>query len=296
VCDNGINIYDLHRFSWNDGPGIRTVVFLKGCNMDCFWCQNPESQSSRREIFYYKERCINCGNCVKACPENCHFCDKSGIHVYDRGKCVKCGDCVKVCFSEALGAAGKRMTDGSIMEEIIKDMEFYQMSGGGVTLSGGEPLLQAGVCYELLRKCREKNIGTALDTAGNVEWSDFQMVLPVTDYFLYDIKALDDEIHMKACGVSNKKILKNLRKLLNKDVKIIIRVPVIPGINDNVDTVRSIAQMVRGYKSVEKIELLPLHNIGRSKYRALEREYRAGDLPIPGPEKIAVLKRSISLV
>jgi pyruvate formate lyase activating enzyme len=264
--------------------------------MDCFWCQNPESQSTSREIFYYKEKCIDCGNCVSICPEGCHYSDANGRHVFDRVNCTKCGECVQVCNSEALGIAGKKVTYGQIMEEIIKDMEFYQMSGGGVTLSGGEPLLQLGSCYELLRKCRELNIGTALDTAGNVDWSVFQKVLPVTDYFLYDIKTLDEELHLKACGVRNKKIIENLRKLLNREVNLIIRIPVIPGVNDSVDAVRSIAEMVSGYYNVKKIELLQFHNMGRSKYRALGREYRAGDLHIPGPDKMTELNKTIGQV
>jgi pyruvate formate lyase activating enzyme len=296
VAANEVNIFDLHRFSWHDGPGIRTVVFFKGCNMRCFWCQNPESQLSSRDIFYYSEKCINCGNCVDVCPEQCHSISSSGGHIFERTKCVKCGKCEEVCFSESLRIAGKKVDHGSVIEEIVKDIEFYRMSGGGVTLSGGEPLLQPDSCFEIMRFCRQEKIGTALDTSGNVEWSAFQQLLPVTDYILFDIKTLDEDLHHQACGVTNRKILYNLKKLLNSSVKLIIRVPVVPGVNDNADTVESIAEMVRGYKNVEKIELLPFHKIGGPKYKALGREYRACGLVNPGLEKISVLKKIIDSV
>jgi pyruvate formate lyase activating enzyme len=230
---------------------------------------------------------------VDVCPEKCHSFSPQGGHIFKRTGCVACGECAKVCFSESLRTAGRSEAHASILEEVVRDTEFYRMSGGGVTLSGGEPLLQPDSCLEIFRLCREKNIGTALDTAGNVSWSEIQRVLPVTDYILYDIKTTDEEMHRRACGVTNKKILENLRKLSESNVKLIIRVPVIPGINDNVDSVKSIADIVHLYRNVEKIELLPFNTLGCYKYLALGRNYRAGSLPCPEREKISMLKKII---
>jgi pyruvate formate lyase activating enzyme len=288
-----MNIFDIQRFSWHDGPGIRTVVFLKGCNMECFWCQNPESHSSKTDIFYFGERCIHCGRCAGTCPRGCHLYTEDKMHVFEREKCTKCGACVEECYAEALTVAGKTATVGSIMEEILKDREFYAMSNGGVTLSGGEPLLQAGECRELLLRCRERNISTAVDTAGDVEWSVFEQVLPVTDYILFDVKAIDDNVHKQACGVSNRRVLENLKRLKNYRVKIIIRTPVIPGVNDNMGEIQSVLDLVRGFENLEKIELLPYHTMGRSKYRALGRIYRADGLPVFGPRKMKQLNKLI---
>jgi pyruvate formate lyase activating enzyme len=291
-----VEIFDIQRFSWHDGPGIRAVVFLKGCNLRCFWCHNPESQDAGPELMYYPEHCIGCGRCVTACPQGCHSISEAR-HVLDRESCTACGACAEACYSDALRMTGRTATIDSIAEEVLKDAEFYRMSGGGVILSGGEPLLQAEGCRALLQRLRQSSLPltTAVDTAGHVPWSAFEAVLPVTDYVLYDIKAWSDDVHWRATGVSNRLSLENLRRLRDAPVRLIIRVPVIPGVNDTVSELEAITAELRGYRNVEKIELLPYHTIGVPKYRALGRNCVAG-LAVPEQELMerlrAVVERS----
>jgi pyruvate formate lyase activating enzyme len=288
-----INVFDIQRFSWHDGPGIRTVVFLKGCNMNCFWCHNPESLSFEKDLLFYRDKCVLCGKCVRVCPEGCHCFSPGGEHLIKRELCMKCGRCAEACYADALKIIGQKMTIDDVMKEVIKDMEFYEMSGGGITVSGGEPLLQAQGCYELLKMCKKNNIGTAIDTAGNVSLSSFNLVLPVTDYIIFDIKTLDEDKHREVCGVTNKKILENLRKLKNREVNILIKIPVIPGINDSRGEIDGIVDEVKNIINVAKIEILPFHKLAATKYRALGKRYEAEKLKQPEEEKIAELRKSI---
>jgi len=285
-----INIFDIQRFSWVDGPGIRTVIFFKGCNLDCFWCHNPESRSFDRDLLFYADRCIQCGNCAHICPNDCHTFPEQGRHIMERERCTMCGRCASACNAEALEIVGRGVGIDEVMEEVLKDMEFYKMSGGGVTLSGGEPLLQPESCFELLKYCKEKGISTAVDTAGNVKWSSFECIVPVTDYILYDIKTLDETLHKKVCGVSNRVILRNLLSLKNSDVRVIVKIPVVPGINDTKEAIIKIVELVSEFDNLEKVELLPFHKLGRPKYKALGLEYRAEKIPAPAHQKICSLK------
>lgn len=271
-------IFEIQRNSFVDGPGIRTTVFFKGCNLRCKWCHNPESQAAYPQMMCYKTKCIGCGKCKEVCP--------SGLE-----NCSLCGKCVAQCQSEARQICGKEYTVNEVLEEVIKDKIFYDTSGGGVTFSGGECMLQNDFLREILQKCKEAGIHTAVDTAGNLPWEYFENVLPYTDLFLYDIKAVSEQLHIEGTGVSNKAILSNLKRLSeNGSAEIIIRIPVIPQFNATPEEMEKTADFLRGirYKSVE---LLPYHNMSGHKYDALDMQNT--DYPIPSKEEMKAYKQII---
>lgn len=294
---SSLRVFDIQRFSYHDGPGIRTVVFLKGCNLRCFWCQNPESQSPEDEILFFAEKCVVCGKCAIACPWGCHAFPEDGTHVYRRDSCLHCGRCVTSCYADALQIAGRTMTLAEIMREIQKDVPFYELSGGGVTLSGGEPLLQAAGCTELLKACRRASIDTALETAGNVSWRTMAQVLPFVDELLLDIKTLDDDVSKAACEGSNARVLDNLRRVKSlRNLRLTIRVPIVPGINNRKEEVAAIAGLVSGYPNLKAVELVPFHRLGAGKYRALGRKYPAADYPEPDRERMRQLRAIVDSI
>ncbi|MDI7246914.1 MAG: glycyl-radical enzyme activating protein [Bacillota bacterium] len=284
-------VFDIQRFSYHDGPGIRTVVFLKGCNLRCFWCQNPESQSAVPEIMFCPQKCIGCGKCVEACPNGCHGVTREGVRVFRREACIGCGRCAAVCASEALQLVGRSMSVDEVAETVLRDIPFYRLSGGGVTISGGEPLLQDAWCRALLKCCREEGVSTAVETAGNVPWKNLERILPVTDYVMYDVKVLDALMHREWCGSTNLRVLENLRLLRNTSVNLIIRIPVIPGVNDTSEFVAEVGNMVDGYPNLMGIELLPFNKLGKAKYTALGREYEAERLAELPSRKMQELRR-----
>jgi len=292
-----LDIFDIQRFSWHDGPGIRSVIFLSGCNLRCFWCHNPESQGTEPAILYYAEHCIGCRQCAEVCPHGCHTFAADGAHHFARERCTRCGACAEVCYSEALQRSGRRVPIESIVEQVVEDSEFYESSGGGVTLSGGEPLLQAAGCRELLDRLKSSGVtlNTAVDTAGNVPWEAFEQVLPFTDYVLYDVKAMPDELHRRGTGVSNQLILENLRRVGRSGVRLIVRIPVIPGFNDSTDELFAITDEVAGLPNLVKVELLPFHRGGEGKYSALGRENPADGLEMLERERIEALRARIGL-
>ncbi len=257
-------IFNIQRFSIHDGPGIRTVVFFKGCPLRCLWCHNPEGQIMRKEMVIWDDRCIECKTCVKTCPNSA---------VEDPSKCVLCGECVKECPSGAREITGKEMTIEEIIMKIEKDRVFYEQSGGGVTFSGGEPLSQYDFLITLLKKCKDKGIHTAIETCGYSEWDILLSVSKYTDLFLYDIKVMDDESHRKFTGVSNKKILENLKKLSSNYKNIVVRIPVVPGVNDNLENIDKTADFIASL-GIKYAHLLPFHKGGVEKYRRLRRDYR----------------------
>ena len=247
-------IFDIQRGSYVDGPGIRTTVFFKGCNLKCKWCHNPESQSPYRQILFYKDKCTGCGKCKQVCP-------------YHFEKCDFCGKCTLLCPHDAREICGKEYTVEETLVEILKDKEFFRASNGGVTFSGGECMLQINFLEELLKRCKENNVHTAVDTAGNVSWEYFERILPYSDLFLYDVKCVSENLHKQGTGFSNRLILDNLKKLVLHKADIIVRVPVIPEFNGNEIEIRKIKQLLKEF-SIKKVEFLPYHAMGEYKWAA----------------------------
>jgi pyruvate formate lyase activating enzyme len=251
-------IFDIQRFSVHDGPGIRTLVFFKGCPLACLWCSNPESQRFDPELLFDLAKCVACGGCVEACPHGAVRLDGERLQ-YDRERCIVCGRCVEVCYAEARTMAGRQVTADEVVGEILKDAPFFANSGGGVTLGGGEPLAQPDFARQVLALSRRHGINTAIETCGHVPWGLLESFLPWTDLFLYDLK------HVAL-------ILANLERLIGAGAPAIVRVPVIPGFNDTAEDIRAIARQVARLGIVE-LHLLPYHRLGQNKYRLAGRRY-----------------------
>jgi len=275
VNEHGIGLlFDVKRFALHDGPGIRTTVFLKGCPLSCVWCHNPESQVACPELMHWQERCVGCGACIGACPIGALSLAGERAEV-DRDRCTACAECVTACSEGALEVAGEPWSVRRLLDEIEKDVLFYDESGGGVTLSGGEPLTQGPFVEAVLKQCRERRIHTAVDTCGHAEWADLERIAAVTDIFLYDLKQMDDERHRELTGVSNERILGNLRRLDGERRAIRIRYPVIPGENDSDEDISALGRFVADLESIESIQLLPFHRGGEPKRERLGRPDRA---------------------
>jgi len=266
-------LFDVKRFALHDGPGIRTTVFFKGCPLSCSWCHNPESQSRGPELMSWEERCIGCGACVSVCPVGAILM-RDGSAWTDRDRCTACGTCAAACPADARVIAGETWAVSRLLGEIEKDLLFYDESGGGVTLSGGEPLAQASFAASVLAACQERRIHTAVDTCGYAEWEDLQRIARVTDLFLYDVKHADDGRHRELTGVSNERILENLRRLNGEGCTLWIRVPIIPGLNDTREELVALGGIVAGLESVEALHLLPFHRGGEGKLEQLGRPSR----------------------
>lgn len=288
---NGI-IFNIQRFSIHDGPGIRTTMFFKGCNLRCFWCHNPEAWSMHPENQFFPEKCIACGACVETCSEGAQLL-KGSERIYRRDLCTACMKCSEECFSGAIIASGKEISSQDAILELERDQEYYRQSGGGVTFSGGEPMLQVDFLRELLGAARQRGLHCAVDTAGNVPWGSFEEILPYTDLFLYDVKAFDPEVHRQATGVGNQRILENLGRLAGSGKDIWIRIPVIPGINDSAEEISQIAAYLAPLDGIRWVELLPFHTLGAEKYASLGKDYRARGLVPPSKQKMAELARLI---
>ena len=259
-------IFDIERNSFVDGPGIRTTVFFQGCNLNCKWCHNPESKSSDTQMMFYKDKCTGCGKCADICPNKLEKCDF-------------CGKCTMLCPSDARQICGKEITSDALIKELVKDKMFYETSDGGVTFSGGECMLQIDFLEEILKKCKENGLHTAVDTAGNVPYEYFERILPYTDLFLYDVKCIDEALHKEGTGVSNKRILENLKRLSDEAcTEIIIRVPVIKSYNGSKTEMGRIADFT-GKLRIKSVELLPYHKMGEHKYGALGMNEYAFETP-----------------
>ena len=278
-------IFNIERNGQVDGPGIRTVVFFKGCPLQCRWCHNPESQSTRNEILYDADRCLLCGTCAQVCPPSAVTFDSlAKDRQHDRDICECCGTCVRTCPAKALEVAGDEVEVKPLVDEIAGGAIFYRRSGGGVTLSGGEPLLQPDFCRELLAACRDEGIHTAMDTCGQAKWQLIYDILPLVDLFLYDVKHVDGQKHRAGTGVSNRLILGNLAKLAAECrdgyPEIIARIPVIPGFNATLEEIGEILAFLKGLDTIRQVEILPFHHYGESKYRKLQKTYALYSCPV----------------
>ncbi|MBR4073303.1 MAG: glycyl-radical enzyme activating protein [Clostridia bacterium] len=276
-------IFNIQKFCINDGPGIRTTVFLKGCPLRCEWCHNPESHRMACELSYAASDCIGCGECFAVCKQKAHIFD--GAHTLDRNKCILCGECAEKCYVKALEFIGKEKTVDEVMAEVIKDKTFYDNSGGGLTVSGGEPLMQFQFVYELLKTAKEKGIHTCIETSGFTEREKILKIAEFTDIFLYDWKITDAQLHKKYTGVSNTQILDNVKALDSLGAKIILRCPIIPAVNDTEEHLNGIAALANSLENILGIEIEPYHSLGNNKYQRLEKS-RVKTFEMPEEEEI----------
>ena len=262
------NVFNIQRFCVKDGPGIRTVVFLKGCPLDCKWCHNPESKQQAPVLAFYENKCVNCKKCLNVCPKQAIL----DVGVINREACNLCGQCVNVCCG-ALEILGEELTEKQVIETLLKDKDFYDNSNGGITISGGEPFFQADFTREILVLAKQNSLHTAIETCGFTRWENFKTVLPYVDLFLFDVKETDPFLHKKYTGVDNKLILENLNKLNQSDVNIILRCPIIPNYNDREEHFKNIAQLSNRLKNVIQIEIMPYHPMGKTKSLQIGKIY-----------------------
>jgi pyruvate formate lyase activating enzyme len=286
------SIARIERYMIHDGPGIRTVVFFKGCPLRCVWCSSPQTWKAAKQVIFLKRKCINCGSCVASCPENAIE-SVEDVKKIDREKCNVCGECVDVCPAAALKFDGCLMSPEDVVNEVMKDEHFYKTSGGGVTLSGGEPLAQPGFAGEILRRCKEKGLHTALETSAYAEWPVLKKMIDYVDLFLIDIKHMDTEEHLKITGRNNDLILDNiLRTAKEKPGSIAIQFPVIPGYNDTDDNIDSLVQFMKE-AGIGSIDVIPFHKLGQHEYEELGLDYRVMEVEVPESGSLQKIKEDI---
>jgi len=263
----------IQKYSTKDGPGIRSTVFMKGCPLGCLWCSNPELIRPTPDLLYTREKCARCGDCIQVCPQNALSFGADGFILIDRALCDGCGACVPACPQGALELIGKLMGVDEVLQELLKDHVFYQTSGGGVTFSGGEPLLQSGFVARCSARLQAEQVHVALDTAGHVTWSRFEEVLPVIDLVLFDLKFADPQQHSLYTGRDNELILANLRLLAQRALPLFVRLVMVPGINDSRDEIRARMDLLAGLGNVQQVDILAYHRFGEGKYARLGLDY-----------------------
>jgi pyruvate formate lyase activating enzyme len=287
------SVFNIERYAVSDGPGIRTLVFLKGCPLKCLWCANPEGEKYEKNLVYTAQDCIGCRECVTACPLNAIRFNEDVLKI-DRRICDLCGNCVEQCYSNALQFDSMELTVDDVIASVCEDMPFYKKSGiGGITLSGGEPLFQLDFVSSILKACKEKDIHTAIETSGFCKWEHLSRIISRLDFILFDIKHMNPKVHRKLTGVDNKLILSNLSKIAGYSVPVVVRMPVVPRYNDAVVNVREMAVYLRGIKNVSRVELLPYHRLGISKYRKMEMHYPLPNVKPPTSRRLRLLKEVV---
>jgi pyruvate formate lyase activating enzyme len=284
-------VFKIERCAFHDGPGIRTVVFVKGCPLRCVWCSTPHSQRLSAELQYFEDRCTHCGRCMERCDKEVITRSDEGGVITDRSRCDGCGRCVETCPAGARKIAGQEMSVGQVLDEVEKDRAFYRNTGGGVTLSGGEPTVQAAFSLEILKGCKERSIRAAMETCGYARWHTIGELLPYLDLLYVDIKHMSPGTHRRLTSKSNVPVLRNIERIaaICPDVPMIVRVPVIPGVNDSEENIGATAQFVRRLGPDRKIELLPYHRLGVSNYEALGRKYGMHGVQPPSEDRLRTL-------
>lgn len=280
-------IYDIQRFSLHDGPGIRTIVFFKGCPLRCKWCCNPESQMKNKQIMYIKDNCIKCGKCIEVCPTGAIDLDNNKI---SHTKCIACGKCVEVCYANALQMIGKKTTIKEVFHEIQKDSVYYKHSNGGVTLSGGEALMQPEFATELLKACKSAGYNTSIETTSFASLESLNQVLQYVDLVLLDIKVINNKLHKVYTGQSNELIINNIKHIAKTGKEVIIRIPLIPSVNDTDENINKTIKFIKELQSIIEVHILPYHRLGINKYDYLGYDYLLKQKSTPDEEHIKVIK------
>ena len=279
-------IFNIQKFLTHDGDGVRTTIFFKGCPLRCMWCHNPESQHYYKELIFHHHKCTACGRCVAKCKQEANSIVDGKI-VFDRSKCTACGVCTDWCITEARELAGKEYTVDALVKEAMKDKIFYEQSGGGVTLSGGEVMASQHMDYveEVCRKLHENGVSVFIDTSGYTDYKNLKRILPYVDVFLYDIKVMDPEDHKKYIGVDNSLILENLKKLSDEGAGLYIRLPIIQQVNATDEHIESVIHFLKENNiHARQVNLLPYHDIGKGKYASLDMEYHDDEMSVPVSE------------
>ena len=285
-------IFDIKRYAINDGPGIRTAVFFKGCPLGCWWCHNPEGQSAQPQLMFRSNRCKSSRACLQVCPQDAIIWNNGSITDWE--VCDDCGKCAEVCYAGARELVGRSVTVNQLLDEIERDIPFYDQSGGGVTFTGGEPIYQKEFLGEALLVCKEKQIHTAVDTCGHSSWDNLKAILPLVDLFLYDVKLMDENKHITYTSCSNRLIVGNLQKLSETGAHIIVRIPLIPGINDDDENLDACASFLAQLPSLDGVALMPYHDIGLAKYQALGKKCKLTNTLSPTNEQIAEAEELLS--